>query len=248
MSYSGFTAFVRAVCITGAILAVTVFQASVQAQSVDRLKLDPKALQRPLPITPELQLQITELPDLSIWRIGFVTNPDDRTQPFIVAIDLKNVGPRAIDLAFKHPDGRSAPTFDIYYLPPGGDLGGLFTDPGEDGGPRLLNREFLTGILRPGDRLRDLMWRDPGLSVQYRLELPVRADPDEVQSGVHQIMLVLDPEETLIERSKRNNYAAKSWFEDFPSIDEADPPDAPPKAPPRGLKKIPVFPGPKLGD
>ena len=86
-----------------------------------------------------------------------------------------------------------------------------------------MKQVFLDTVLGPGQRLSRT---EAGYNQEANLiSISLRdfRDKDASLTGVHRLVVILDPAETLIERSRRNNMAAFRWGEDSESVSMQEP-------------------------
>lgn len=197
--------------------------AAAQAQLQEQIQVDPNILtERPV-FVPDLKLRVFDLPDLGITELrGPDTGPDQAGNLELI-VNLQNFGESPTSLKFLDKDGQVQPTFEVMYEAPSQSLGALIDGTGTGDQLPVVKQVFLDAVLGPGQRLSRT---EAGYNQQANLmSISLRdfRDKHAALTGVHRLVVILDPAETLIERSRRNNMAAFRWVEDSEAVSMQEP-------------------------
>lgn len=206
----------RLILVVAAVCAVSALAAKAQVQK--QIQIDPDILTKRPVLVPELTLKVLDLPDLAISELrGPATGPDEAGDLELI-INLQNFGESPISLKFLDADGQVQPTFEVVHLVPGQSLFDYLSGSTTGDQTPIVKRVFLDAILEPGQKLsRTEAGYSEGANV-ISISLPNLRDEDVFVSGSHSLVVYLDPAETVIERSRRNNIAAFTWAESFEAL------------------------------
>lgn len=210
--------FISAVGLACCLSGLTV-QAQVQKQS----QIDPNLLTKRPALTPELTLQIFDLPDIAITHLSGPTAGPGEAGDMELVIDLHNFGESPFSLKFLNADGQIQPTLEVVHIAPGQSLLGYLNGTDAEDRPTIVKRVFLDAVLEPQ---RKLSHTQAGLDQDANLisvSLSKLRNRGDFTTGRHSLVVFLDPAETVIERSRRNNMAAFSWHEDFEPVSASEP-------------------------
>lgn len=204
----GIRILAMAVATSGAIALGT------QAQVQQQIQIDPSILtERPV-FVPDLKLKILDLPDLAITELRGPSDGPNQAGDLELIINLQNFSKSLVSLKFLDADGQIQPTLDVVYLAPGQSLIGYLTGSAAGDETPIVKRVFLETVLEPGQKLSHARARADQPENLISVSLPGFREQDPVLSGVHRLAVILDPEETLIELSRRNNMADYTWSEE----------------------------------
>lgn len=186
-----------------------------QAQVQKQIQINPDILTKRVERVPELKLKVLDLPDLAFTELrGPSTGPNEAGDLKLI-IDLQNFGEAPVSLKFLDSNGDVQPTFEVVHVPPGQSLFGYLNGAVAGHQTPIVKRVFLDAVLNPGQKLSNTEAGFSDGANQISISLPNLRDEDVFVSGVHGLVVFLDPAETMIERSRRNNIAAFNWAESF---------------------------------
>jgi hypothetical protein len=212
---------VRSALLACAALAVT---SGVAMGQVDqKIQIDPNIITQRSDLEPSFKIDLKSLPDLAIVGLDSVNERPDANGDLDLIIDVQNRGSAPFSLKFSDAEGRVQPTFELIYMAPEQSLGDLFNPDSPETEPPVVKRVFLDTVLGSGQTLTtsDAIHGETQSSV--RVSLPKLPNGETRAIGVHRIVVMLDPAETLIERSRRNNMAAFTWTEEIEAVVITDP-------------------------
>lgn len=115
-------------------------------------------------------------------------------------------------------DGQVQPTLEVLYQAPGQSLGDILNGTRVNNQSPVVKRVFLDAVLNPGQKLSSTEARYADGANLISISLPDLRDEDTPVTGVHRLVVILDPAETVIERSRRNNIADFTWVEQFEEV------------------------------
>ena len=197
--------------------------AAAQAQLQEQIQINPDNLTKRPALGPELKLKVLQLPDLGITELRGPDTGPDQAGDLELIVNLQNFGESPISLKFLDEDGQAQPTFEVMYEAPSQSLGALLNGAGTGSQLPIVKQVFLDTVLGPGQRLSRT---EAGYNQEANLiSISLRdfRDKDASLTGVHRLVVILDPAETLLERSRRNNMAAFRWGEDSESVSMQEP-------------------------
>lgn len=201
-----------------AIAACCVTGLAAQAQVQKQIQIDPDILTNRPVLVPNLKLRVLDLPDVGISELrGPATGPDEAGE-LELNINLQNFGESPFSLKFLDVDGQVQPTLEVLYQAPGQSLGDILNATSVNNQSPVVKRVFLDAVLNPGQKLsRTEAGYADGANL-ISVSLPGLRNEDGAVSGVHRLVVILDPAETVIERSRRNNIADFTWVEEVEAV------------------------------